>query len=163
MAEDVMDVVNDFINENKLVDVEIPIEVDAVVLEDNPVSENNENSRVNSTRFEVGSTRPHKKMKVVDIFDKNLFDLLGKMHTNTNSRMYSTAHRIGYQTDLGKVWKEIWAMLDDFPGSEMDETFHVSDMLIQNPQKLEFLIGLPIHPRPAYVDRLLFGKSLYVF
>lgn len=84
----------------------------------------------------MGPSKLTRKRKQAENIDKTLCDLLTQMQRNTNARLESISHRIGYQTDLGHARREVWAMLDAIPELSLDETFDAADVLIGNPQKL---------------------------
>lgn len=90
--------------------------------------------------------------------DKTLCELLGQMQRDTNHRLESISHHIGYQSDLGQARKEVWVLLEALPELSMYAKFDFSNILIDNPQKLEFFTSLPNPARHVYIRCLLNGK-----
>lgn len=161
IAEDVMDAVNDLIIEDNLNHVEVGSEEVAAdpAPQPIPLTTDTEDSEASSKRHEAGTSKLSRKRKQADNIDKTLCELLTQMQRDTNSRLESISHRIGYQSDLGQARREVWAMLEVIPDLSLDAIFDAADVLIGNPQKLEFFSGLPVPVRPAYVRRLLDGKG----
>lgn len=159
-AEDVIEVVNDLIIEDGLNAAELGHDDVAADPVEQPIPTDTEDSEATSYRHAAGTSKLPRKRKQADSIDKTLCELLTQMQRDTNSRLESIAHRIGYQSDLGQARKEVWAMLETIPELSLDETFDAADILIGNPQKLEFFSGLPSPARPAYVWRLLNGKGV---
>lgn len=159
-AEEVMEAVNDLILEDNLNLHDVDHEEAAADPFEPPINVDTEDSEANSSRHDVGTSRLPRKRKQAENVDKTLRDLLTQMQLDTNSRLESISHRIGYQSDLGQARREVWAMLDAIPELSMEEVFDASDVLIENAQKLEFFSGLPSPARPAYVRRLLNGKGV---
>lgn len=155
-----MEAVNDLLMEDNLNLGENVRFEDPIDLEDIPFHNETDNSEAASTRHEAGTARAPKKRKLADNIDTNLCDLLGRMQNDTNNRLESIAHRIGYQCDLGQARKEVWALLNHIDELNKDDKFDAADVLIENPQKLEFFSSFPAADRPTYVRRLLNGKGV---
>lgn len=160
IAEDVIEAVNDLICEDNLNMAENVHAEAASEPTEHTIPFETEDSEANSSRHDAGPSRLSRKRKQAENVDKTLCELLGQMQHDTNKRLESISHRIGYQCDLGQARKEVWAMLDEIPDLTMDDKFDAAEVLIENAQKLEFFSGLPPSARPVYLRRLLHGKGI---
>ena len=108
----------------------------------------------NSNREKAARTAGGKKRKAEQPID-GLIELLGKMNDATNARLESLSLRIGYEFDLSKARKEVFAELGRLPGLTREEKFDAGEIILEKVERLDFFLGMPDDDRLAFVVRVL--------
>ncbi|KAL1558809.1 hypothetical protein AAHA92_09227 [Salvia divinorum] len=102
----------------------------------------------NQNVHEVGDYNKRKSDGSMDA----IFELMSKMHNDANAKLEGLSNRIGYEVDLSKARKDVYAILGRLPSLSIEEKFEVSETLVGKPNCLDLFMGLPDSDRPAYVS-----------
>ncbi|KAG6433154.1 hypothetical protein SASPL_104762 [Salvia splendens] len=108
----------------------------------------------NTNREKAARTTGGKKRKADHSID-GLIELLGKMNDATNARLESLSHRIGYEFDLSKSQKEVFAELGRLPGLTREQKFDAGEIILEKVERLDFFLGMPDDDRIAFLFRVL--------
>ncbi|XP_042027035.1 uncharacterized protein LOC121774185 [Salvia splendens] len=87
-----------------------------------------------------------------------MVDLLKQIHDDSNTRLEMLSTRIGYEVDLSKARKDAYEVLSTIDGLSMLDIFDIGEVLVANPARHDFFMGMPPIARPAYALRVLAEK-----
>ncbi|KAL1565097.1 hypothetical protein AAHA92_07358 [Salvia divinorum] len=100
------------------------------------------------------SKKTGKKRKIVDRADA-LLELLAKGQDETNARLDKLASRIGYEFDVSKARKEVFAMLGAITGITLGQQLDAAEFILSKVEHLNLFMCLPEAFHHAYVLRAL--------
>ncbi|KAL6587928.1 hypothetical protein OROMI_000906 [Orobanche minor] len=151
-AEDVMDAVNEMLKNENIREKDIAHnDIESVdELEENVISRSTFQFDTNGADKKL----KRKKRKSLDD-DTVIIEKLGNFLENAQSRLGEIAQCIGYEYDAKISRKELFEMMDAIGGMLLQDKLRVSDMLIQNTERLKFFQSLTGDARSEYVKMLL--------
>ncbi|XP_057792042.1 uncharacterized protein LOC131008935 [Salvia miltiorrhiza] len=152
-AEDVMDAVNDLHRNPDLTQPHID-ESYHVQLDDAFSEDISEDSVSQNQKGEATSRGASKKRKVNDNLP-GMHELLVEINRTTDKRLETIASRIGYDFDLSKARKEIFAQLSRFEALSLNDKFDACELITKEVEKLDIFTSLPDEAKEQYVLRIL--------
>ncbi|XP_057811504.1 uncharacterized protein At2g29880-like [Salvia miltiorrhiza] len=91
-------------------------------------------------------------------FDDRFFEALHEVGRGTESRLETISSRMGYDFDISKARKEVFAKLSGIPGLSQTEKFEICNMLAKEVELLDVFSSLPEEAKEDYVLFLLASK-----
>ncbi|KAL1547695.1 hypothetical protein AAHA92_16018 [Salvia divinorum] len=84
-----------------------------------------------------------------------MVELLKQIHDDSNTCLEKLSMRIEYEVDLSKARKEAYEVLGTIDGLSMVDKFDIGEILVANPPRHDFFMGMPPMAHPAYALRVL--------
>ncbi|XP_057787492.1 uncharacterized protein LOC131004757 [Salvia miltiorrhiza] len=97
------------------------------------------------------STRKRKRDDGID----RMFAALSEITTTTGDRLETLASRMGYDFDISKARKEVFAQLGSISGLTLKDKFEITDLLAKEVERLDVFTSLPDEAKSEYVHYLL--------
>ncbi|XP_057777941.1 uncharacterized protein LOC130996661 [Salvia miltiorrhiza] len=91
-------------------------------------------------------------------FDDKFFEALHEVGRGTESRLETISSRMGYDFDVSKARKEVFAKLSGIPGLSQTDKFEIYNMLAKEVELLDVFSSLPEGANEDYVLFLLASK-----
>ncbi|XP_057773450.1 uncharacterized protein LOC131003052 [Salvia miltiorrhiza] len=88
-------------------------------------------------------------------FDDRFFEALTTIGRGTETRLDTISSRMGYDYDVSKARKEVFAQLSGIPGLSKTEKFDICNMLAKEVELLDVFSSLPEDSKEDYVLHLL--------
>ncbi|XP_057767907.1 uncharacterized protein LOC130988150 [Salvia miltiorrhiza] len=97
---------------------------------------------------------PARKRKRDDGVDK-MYAALSEITSMTGEHLNTIASRMGYDFDISKARKEVFAQLGSIPGLTLTDKFEITDLLAKEVERLDVFTSLPDEAKSEYVHYLL--------
>lgn len=161
-AEVILDAVNDLYSNEKQGsngdDEDINLSVEDISSNDTLLHTSSDNpaaERSNQTSKDTRVPTPNKKKTMGDQVIDGLLDMLGKMHEDTSERLQNLTARIGYEYNLQKARKQVFAVLGRIPELTIKQRYEAGDVIVEKVERLDFFLGMPEDARLGYVEHAL--------
>ncbi|XP_057798099.1 uncharacterized protein LOC131014226 isoform X2 [Salvia miltiorrhiza] len=96
-----------------------------------------------------------KKRRRSATFDDRFFEALHEINRGTETRLDTISSKMGYDYDISKARKEVFAQLSAIPGLSKMEKFELTDLLAKEVERLDVFSSLPDDAKEDYVHYLL--------
>ncbi|XP_057780275.1 uncharacterized protein LOC130998869 [Salvia miltiorrhiza] len=104
---------------------------------------------------EAGVRVPSKKKKNGD---DRMFEAMTEISHSTNTRLDTIAGRMGYDFDVSKARKDVFAQLGSINGLSKKDKFKVVDLLVKETERLDLFSSLSVEEKTDYVHYLIAEK-----
>ncbi|XP_057811839.1 uncharacterized protein LOC131026082 [Salvia miltiorrhiza] len=96
-----------------------------------------------------------RKRKRSSGIDDRMFEAFSDISRGTESRLEIIVESMGYDKDVSKARKEVFAQLSAIPGLSKTDKFEITDLLAKEVERLDVFASLPDEEKADYVFYLL--------